>query len=299
QTSLYDEHFGGTFQKVRSTDGSYNYYYIVGKNHCTVVQLHGLEKIKRLPGGTFTVSQEQIAAAHEIKKREIARTIEPKIYNVQKVAPGKIVIDGNDNEWTSNRIDGFALAYDNEKLYLLFKGKDDKATFENKGENLYELFKTGDVLDLMLQTKPGLNPNRTEAGLGDIRLSFAMFKGKPVCVLYDFKIEGFTGERVPFSSPWRTLWCDKVVELTSAEIMVKRGLGEYTLEAAVPLKDIHFSPSKIKETRGDVGRVLSDQTGSAVSSRVYWSNKYTAIMSDLPSEASISPNLWGLFRFIE
>jgi hypothetical protein len=299
ETSLYDEHFGGTFQKVRSADESYKYYYIVGKNHCTVVELKGLEKVKRLSGGTFTVTPEQIAAAQERKKKEVAKTIEPKIYEVPKVKPNVIQIDGDDREWTWQRIDGFALAYDDEKLYVLFKGKDDRATFENKGENLYEIFKTGDVVDVMLQTRLGLNPNRTEAGVGDIRLSFAMFKGKPVCVLYDYKVEGYKGERVPFSSPWRTVWCDRVVELTGAEIKVRRGVGEYTLEAAVPLKDIHFNPSQVRETRGDVGRVLSDQTGSAVSSRVYWSNKYTAIMSDLPSEASVSPNLWGVFRFKE
>lgn len=297
ETSLYDEHFGGTFQKVRSSDGTYKYYYIVGKNHCTVVELQGLDKIKRLKGGAFTVSPEQIASALEKRKRDAAKTIQPKVYDVPEVFSGKIKIDGEDNEWVWERIDGFALAYDDKNLYVLFKGKDDKATFENKGENLYELFKTGDVVDVMLQTRPGLNPNRTEAGAGDIRISFSMFKGKPICILYDFKIEGFTGERVPFSSPWRTVWCDRVLVLTNAEIKVKRSNGEYTLEASIPLTDIHFSPSQIKETRGDVGRVLSDQTGSAVSSRIYWSNKYTAIMSDLPTEASVSPNLWGLFRF--
>ena len=31
--------------------------------------------------------------------------------------------------------------------------------------------------------------------------------------------------------------------------------------------------------------------------RVYWSNKNTNIMSDVPSEAALQPNLWGLFRF--
>ena len=43
--------------------------------------------------------------------------------------------------------------------------------------------------------------------------------------------------------------------------------------------------------------MLSDQTGSAAAARVYWSNKNTNIMSDLPSEAALQPNMWGMFVF--
>lgn len=42
---------------------------------------------------------------------------------------------------------------------------------------------------------------------------------------------------------------------------------------------------------------MSDQSGTRAASRIYWSNKNTNIMSDLPSEAALQPNLWGLFRF--
>ena len=124
-----------------------------------------------------------------------------------------------------------------------------------------------------------------------------MFDGKPVCVLYDFNISGYKGERVPFSSPNRTIWCDRVSILPEAKIAVARQNSTVLLEAAVPLKSIHLDPADLKETFGDVGRVLSDQTGTRASNRVYWSNKNTNIMSDLPSEAMLQPKLWGLFRF--
>ena len=299
ETSLYDEHFGGTFQKVRGRDGRDHFYYVCGKNHCSVVELGGLENIQRLKGERLSVSAEQVAAAQERRQREAARKNEPKVYTVRRVEKGAITVDGKDGDWPEERLDGFALAWDAERFYVLFRGRDDRATFENKGANLVELFKSGDVVDVMLQTRPGLDAGRTQAGPGDIRLSFAMFEGRPIGVLYDFQVDGFDGQRVPFSSPWRTVWCDRVAALSDAEIQVKRAGGEYTLEAAVPLKSIHLDPAALQQTRGDVGRVLSDQTGSAAASRVYWSNKYTAIMSDLPSEASLEPNLWGLFRFEE
>lgn len=297
ETSLYDEHFGGIFQRIRGENGRDRFVYVVGKTWCTVVELRGLDRIRRLAGGTLAVTPQQIATAHERRLRQAARVAEPKQYTVSRVADGSITVDGNAAEWPEDRIDGFALAYDSTHLYVLFQGRDDQATFQNRGTNPLELFKTGDVVDVMLQTRAGLNPRRTEAGEGDIRLCFAMFEGEPCCVLYDFRVPGHTDERLAFSSPWRTVWCDRAGILRSARTAVRRAKGAYTLEAAVPLADIHLDPAALGETRGDVGRVLSDATGSAAASRVYWANKQTAIMSDLPSEAGLQPALWGVLRF--
>ncbi len=297
ETSLYDEHFGGTLQKVRGNDGKDHYYYVCGKNHCSVVELGGLDKIKRLSGNKVVVTPAQIVAAQEQQQLASMRTAEPKVYTIPRVVDETVKIDGNMNDWPAERIDGFALAYDSKKLYVSFTGRDDRAVFENKGVNPMELFKSGDVVDVMLQTQLGLNPNRLQADHGDIRLSFSMFDGKPVSVLYDFKIANFIGQRIPFSSPSRTIWCDKAGILTDVEINVKRGNGVYTLEASVPLATIHLDPTALGETRGDVGRVMSDQTGTLATSRIYWANKNTNIMADLPSEAGLQPNLWGLFKF--
>lgn len=297
ETSLFDEHFGGTFQKVRGADGRDHYEYVCGKNHASVVELTGLENIRRLAGGSLTVTPDQVAAAQERRQRAALRKAEPKVYTVPRVADGTVVVDGLSPEWPESRIDGFALAFDSTNLYVWFEGADDRAPFENRGANPLELFKSGDVVDVMLQTRAGLDPRRTEAGPGDIRLSFAMLDGKPQCVLYDFRVPDFRGERVPFSSPWRTVWCDRAGLVPEARVAVRRGRNTYALEAAVPLAVLHLDPRALGETRGDVGRVLSDATGSLATSRVYWSNKNTAIMADLPSEAGLQPSLWGLFRF--
>jgi len=302
ETSTYDEHFGGTFQTARSADGKRHVYYVVGKNHCSVVELTGLDKIQRLTGGTFTVTPEQVAAAQAARQIAAARTAQPKVYDVPHVKPGAIVLDGKDNDWPAQRIDSFALAWDSEKLYVLHAGRDRSPVFENKGVNPLELFKTGDVVDVMLQTAPTAvagGAGRTGAGVGDIRLSFSMFEGKPVCVLYDFKsVSPVPGQqRVAFSSPWRTVWCDRVGILPEAQIKVTRSGDRFVLEAAVPLKAIGLDPERLQQARGDVGRVMGDQTGTAATSREYWSNKNTALMSDLPSEAGLQPNLWGLFRY--
>lgn len=297
ETSLNDEHFGGIFQKVRGRDGKDRFCFVAGKHHCSVIELSGLERVRRLRGGTVRVSPEALLAAQARRQEEVRRKTAPLELTVRRVRNGSIAIDGHAREWPKERTFGFALAYDETNLYVLCQTRDPRATFRNKGENPAELFKSGDVVDVMLQTDPGARKGRRAAGQGDIRLSFSEFQGKPVCVLYDFKVPGGTANPVPFSSPWRTIWCDRVTMLEKAKISVLRQGAYYTLEAAVPLADIHLQPETLGAAAGDVGFVRSDDTATGITLREYWSNKDTALLSDLPHEASLAPNLWGLFRY--
>ena len=117
-------------------------------------------------------------------------------------------------------------------------------------------------------------------------------------ILYDFVVPGTPDSaKLAFSSPWRTVYVDRVTVLRDATIAVDRGPTSFTLEASVPLKSIHLAPRATLVIRGDVGRVHSDQTGTRAVSREYWSNKNTNITADVPSEAQLQPNLWGTFRF--
>ena len=75
------------------------------------------------------------------------------------------------------------------------------------------------------------------------------------------------------------------------------GHPHFRLEASVPLRALHLDASRTPTIRGDVGRVLSDQTGTRAAARSYWSNKNTNIVSDVPSEARLQPSLWGELRF--
>jgi hypothetical protein len=43
--------------------------------------------------------------------------------------------------------------------------------------------------------------------------------------------------------------------------------------------------------RGDIGILRGN--GTETTARVYWSNKATGITSDVPSEAMLTPMLWG------
>ncbi|MGN0833929.1 MAG: hypothetical protein ACI4RD_09830 [Kiritimatiellia bacterium] len=284
ETSLYDEHFGGGFQRVRGSDGRFHYYYVVGKGHCAVVELTGLDQAKRLSGGVFTVTAEAIEQAHRRVAELAAARLEPKLLTVAKGRP-------DDAAPAAEQI---RLGYDAENLYVSSRWRDDRAPFANAGANPFELFTSGDTLEVLLRT--GKDADARGIQPGDIRLVFAPFGGKTVCVLYDYRVPGTAkAARVGFASPWRTVYVDRVAVLERAVVTVERKGAEVRLEAQVPLADIHFTPRG--DVKGDVGRVLSDATGTRAAARTYWSNKNTAIMSDLPTEVGIEPDLWGTLRF--
>lgn len=299
-SSTGDEHFGGTFQKVVGADGKAHFRYVVspGSPHCSVIELQGLERVKRLPGASFEVTGPQFQQAERLaQQRALAQQL-PHSYTISRVA--NFTLDAKPDEFPAERADGFALGYDDQNLYVYYEGRDDRAVFQNaaRQESFVEAFKTGDAVDVMLQTKAGLDPRRDNAGEGDLRLSFAVVAGQPAAILYDFVVPGTAAAaRLAFSSPWRTLYVDRVSLLPEAKITVVRRGDSFSLEAAVPLASLHLQPRVTASIRGDVGRVLSDQTGTRAVDRVYWSNSNTHIVSDLPSEARLQPNLWGTFTF--
>ena len=290
ETSLYDEHFGGTFERVKGADGRHHYYYVVGKGHCGVVELKGLDGIRRLAGGTFTVTPEMVAEASARLAAAAAKKLEAKVAKVPR-ADAKAA-------WKKAPaiFDGIRLAYDDANLYVCATKNDVNAPFENKGSNPVELFKSGDTVEVMLRT--GAEKKAKGLCAGDKRLLISVFNGKPVAVLYDYKVPGVKpGDRTGFSSPWRTVYVDRVGVLDEAKVEVRRAGTVVTVEAAVPLAALGLDPARMKETRGDVGRVNSDATGTRAASREYWSNKSTAIMSDLPTETLTDPDLWGTLEF--
>ena len=300
KVSLGQEHFGGTFQRVKGADGRYHFLYVVagGGPSCSVVEQGGLESIHRLAGGQLEVTAEHWAQAERLRQQRAAEVMEPATYTIRRMAP--FTVDGKADKWPAERVNGFALGYDDRNLYVLYQGSEDRGRFQNAAtpDNFMDAFKKGGVVDVMLATKPGADPKRGDAGEGDLRLSFALVGGQPQAILYDYVVPGTPATaRVPFSSPWQTTWVDRVTLLPQAQVVVTHNGSNYTLEAAVPLAAIHLDPRATPTLRGDVGIVRSDQTGTRSVDRVYWSNQNTRTMADLAFEARLQPNLWGTFTF--
>ena len=193
-----------------------------------------------------------------------------------------------------------AVAIAGDRLYAAFRTQDPEL-LKNSGETPNAPFKTGGCLDLMIGTDPAADLKRPRPAAGDVRLLITQSKGQPLALLYRAVVPG-TKEPVPFSSPWRTITIDRVDDLSAqlqlASSIEKDAKGKVQgafYEISVPLTALGLQPAEGQTIRGDIGILRGN--GFQTLQRVYWNNKATAITADVPSEAELTPALWGRWQF--
>ena len=145
----------------------------------------------------------------------------------------------------------------------------------------------------MIGADPHADDARQAPVRGDLRLLVTLVKGKPHGLIYRPVVPG-TKEPVPFSSPWRTIAIDRVDDV-SDQLRFAAADGNY--ELSVPLAVLGLKPEPGQAIRADLGILRGN--GFQTLQRVYWSNKATGITSDVPSEAMLTPSLWGRWVFQE
>ena len=186
-----------------------------------------------------------------------------------------------------------AVRIEDNKLVAAWRTTE-KDLLKNSGESHESLFKTGGCLDIMLGTDASASTDRRQPAQGDIRLLVTTVEGKPRAILYRANVPG-TAERVKFSSPWRTITIDRVEDVSDRIELATDGTGNF--EFSIPLETIRWKPIPGRSYRADIGLLRGN--GFQTLQRVYWSNKATAITSDVPSEAELTPNLWGTWIVTE
>jgi hypothetical protein len=295
------EWFGGYFFKAEKTD---DYYLIAGFTSYNLIKLNGLDKLQPLPGGKVAFTPEQLVAAEKLVQQRAAQAAANNALTITALeAP--VAVDGKPDEfpkeswveWSGGqyKLRG-ALAADADNLYATWEVRGDANPMVNGGKDFTQLFTTGDSVDLQLGTDPTADPSRGEPALGDLRLLVSVIDDKPVAVLYRWKTAAADKKPVVFTSPWRQHAVDSVTLLTDATVSIQRGGDGYTVELAVPLAALGFKPDAGKEYRADLGAVFSDATGTNRAARVYWSNKATGLVNDVPGEIMGNPSLWGTAR---
>ena len=185
-------------------------YLIGGDSDARVWEITGLDSLRRF-STTATISAKDVdgvvkaladyqQAGGASTTTALRRTAKP------------VVIDGNLDDWDFTQAaripagegrGGEAMAmYDEKNLYLAYRVADD-SPFSNTGKDWAYLFKTGDLVDLVLCTDPMLDVHRP-AGKGDLRLLFAPFQGKPVAVINQKVAAGGPAAPLTFTSPTGT-----------------------------------------------------------------------------------------------
>ena len=71
------------------------------------------------------------------------------------------------------------------------------------------------------------------------------------------------------------------------------GKGRY--EVSVPLSLLDLRPKPGLRMKGDIGILRGN--GTETTARSHWSNKATGIAADVPSEAALTPHLWGYIEW--
>ena len=302
--SFIGEHF---WPGVHQTEGG-SIYLVVGKSHSSIARLEGLKTVRRLPVTTFELTPEDRAACAAYQAR-LGRARVQKLGRdtltvfTPRAAP---TVDGDLAEWADASFVNVgaynayleqvevkaAVARSAGRLYAAIR-TGDKDLLNNTGESMHLLFKTGGALDLMLATKPDAPADRTEPAAGDVRLLVTRVKGETRAVLYR-PVDPTAPEEnaVAFSSPWRSVRMDHVLDVSDK---VELAGAEGRFELSVPLDVLGLAAKPGLETRGDIG-ILRGSEGATIQ-RLYWHNKATNITSDVPSEAALTPHLWGRWRW--
>ncbi len=304
--TLHDENFWPSITQTK--DGR---VYLVDGARTSLVRVDGLDTIRRLPDSALALDAADLARAR-------AHFVEAEITRQKNQGAGAMrvalratapEVDGELDDWQGAdwvEIDksGVAAYFDSkskpydvrgaaaiagDRLFAAWRTGDPNL-LKNSGGMPNALFKTGGALDLMLGADSGADMNRARPVAGDARLLVAQVSGRTVAVLYRAVVPGTT-DPAQFSSPWRTITLDRVEDV-SAEVRFAGTNGHF--EVSIPLAALGLKPAPGQRLKGDIGVLRGN--GFQTLQRVYWANKASGITADVPSEAELTPRLWGTWK---
>ena len=304
------EHFSGYLCRSRADN---RYYAVAGHNHASVVEIVGLDKFRRLTG-TLDVTPDMIRQAQEWERRAARAKARGRVRVIdayRRLTP--IKLDGSLDDWESippvplftdeyARIHSipyratFRVTFDDRRLYVCYDTQR-MGPLRNTGEQWDRLFKTGAAVDLHLGTDPDADPARRTPVAGDCRLLMTYVGDRPTAVLYrPVAPDARKDEAWQVVSPVFRLAFDQVKRLPDVRMARAGGDDRYVLEASIPLKALGLDIAEGTRLKLDWGMLVTDTAVAQVLSRIYWSNQATAITADVPSEAELTPKLWGRWR---
>jgi hypothetical protein len=292
---------------VQAEDGAI--YLCVGGEFIAVSRLEGLETVRRLAQQTVTVSEKDLQRALEYQQALAAKNA-PTAAQVTGVIHEEGRITSADlATWPNpdfaviekfefgkeDRSTKAALAVCGDRLHVLYVTKHTENPYANAGDNPTMLFKTGAALDLMLSVDPQADPKRREAAVGDLRLLVTQVGKKPLAMLYRQRT-ATPGKTVLFAAPWRSVEFADVQDV-SAQVELKDayyknpGFDQKLFEFSIPLSAIGLKPEAGTSLKVDFG--LLRGTPGQTTQRLYWHNKATGLLADVPGEAMLEPGQWG------
>lgn len=271
-------------------------YYVVGHEHSSIARLEGLDTVRRIPDSTFTVTAGELAylppeRVDHVKRTALGTLVIRRLQNAPNISAAAA---WSEADWVSiDAATKAALVLSGDRLYAAWRTGDANALAGGPGDFRLQ-FKHGGALDLMIGPDTRQQGGRREPVPGDERLLVTRVHGKTRGVLYRM-IAPFApaSDAATFDSPIGALKFDQVIDVSDQIALSSDGIGGFQI--AVPLALLGIKAELGARLRGDIGLLRGD--GSWTSSRNYWNNQDTAMVSDVPSEARLRPENWGFWNF--
>ncbi len=296
-----DVYKGETIQHLNKLDDG-RVIFAHGKNAHHMLQVTGLDAVKRFSGSlALTTEQASLAAARIAERKEKADEAAPIRIALTKDPP---TIDGklDDWDWKTAAAIGpkegapraeVALRTVGKNLYAAFKVFKKGAYLNTAKDDFAQLFLTGDAVELRFRADPAADPKGKKPLMGDCRIVIGKVDGKPTAAIYNALVPNAKNPRVFRNPAGVEVSFDAVEILKDATVAITDTADGYVVEAALPANSLGNLWPK-RELPGDAGVIIADSTGRRVA-RICRFNKDTQVVSDVPTEAALQPELWGSF----
>lgn len=297
ETYIGQESFGGFFWR----DEKRRLLAQLGGASFRIVEITGLETTRK-EDRAITLTEKQVTEGIQLaEKRLSSAPKEPEVLTIAKVAKLPTNPASPETSLTQTLIDGaettrvqesgdptrwfrVALAQDGNNLAIAYQ-VNDANPWKNGEGRFTHAFIGGDSVDLKLDIP----------GRGLVRLLTAPVGGKNTVIYWQQKAAQQENPTtyVVNNNGANAQHFDVVKRLDSAKAQVEVGSGKYSVLVTVPLAEIGLDPSKVTAMKGIAGVIFSDPSGTNRASRLYWFDKGTGLVSDVPSEAKLNSSAWG------
>jgi hypothetical protein len=275
--------------------GMNRYFALGGDQDGRITEVFGLDTVKRLPGGTLTITpadSKQVIDAFAAYQAKLARGQRLVIVRGRKALELAQPVTKTINASQSFQA---RTAYDEKNLYVLFEVTS-PAPMVNGMTDPHLLFKGGNCLDIQFATDPNADSKREKPVIGDLRLLISRKNDKPVAVLYRPKLKDFKGQPVVF----RTANVESFDSIDSTDRVAleyqQLTSGSFKAVATVPLAILGWQPQPRTKVQIDVGYIFGNNEGTKAMVRSYWSNNgfSAGVLNDVPNESKLVPKEWGM-----
>ena len=297
------EHFCGW--AGRQDDGVIRMTCSIARQTSMIVKMEGLENIHYIEPVTINVSNQLLNEARALELKNRKKQSSSSILQVNR-----ILLDEDENiDWANiaksmtisrEGLDEYAdvkLCWDEDNFYVRFDIQD-HSPWKNRMNDFKTLFKGGDAVDVCI--RPSVDENDNNATEGDVRFVCGSFEGENIVVEMREKKSGHSNsEKHTYSSPIATIVFESVVKTQKVRTNVQTFSDKVEVILTIPWKETGINPQSGIMFKGDLGVILSNVEGNANVARVYWNNKNTNLIKDIPFEAKLEPSAWGEIKLVD